>query len=144
MTRITVVSAPALADTGAIDFTYLHYAPEAQGEPWGLLALVDGAGSINPFRGMQLDDWSSPALRWNLNLLSRGELVIGAGIDFTDDASLAQLLKAPLSVLGNFSVLTVAENLVQLNVAAQMLGTQLNVHNIEAALATSGNLAPRG
>ena len=146
MTRVTAVAATNVDNTGTVDFSFLHYAgPDTYNNPWGTLLLVDGEGGINPLRGMQQGDWSSPKLRWNLNLFRGGSgMIIGGGIDFTADAtSLAELLREPTQALDAFTVLTTTVVLEHLRAACQMLDVELDIKPpIDGTLATSNNPVP--
>ncbi|HEU5121521.1 MAG TPA: hypothetical protein VFT59_01640 [Candidatus Saccharimonadales bacterium] len=145
MPTITAVVAPTVNHNGVVDFSFLHYAgQETYRIPWGVLERADGAGSVNPFRGMQQGDWSSPDFRWRINIFTSGHgLMFGGEIDFEEGGgTLAQLLAEATKSQPDFTLLVEASLLPQLEAACQTLGVELKIRRVDVALATSGNPYP--
>jgi hypothetical protein len=132
MSKVRAVVATYVTNNGVVDFTFLHYAgPETYRLPWGTLELINRCGG---------------AYRWNLGLYASGQgLMVGAGIEFTEDGStLVELLRDALQGADEFTLLVAAEVLPHLQAACETLSTELISYPVDLPLATSANPYPSG
>jgi hypothetical protein len=139
MSSITVVSTPDLKETGAIDPTYLYFAPEAaENKPYGLLIKLPYMNAPSSSNQAIQQPLSGFAWRLSLFTLANG-LVLTVDIpDLPNQEALANGLRGVVQQ-SEFSILMKADEVPDFQYAATMAGAAHVVHPVNAPVSTSGN-----